>query len=117
MPHRVVHLEFLAPIPVGHRVELEYFEYEAGVVKPTMRIDKKHPVVVDLETGIRWHGPRHSGPSFARDPGQQHARSEIARVVACDVQTYGSDAIGLRTRLTLDPEEKIDPAGPYRASG
>lgn len=55
---------FLAPVPVNHRVVLEYQERDIGNFGRTMEVDRRYFIVTDLETGIRWG----SSITWSHDP-------------------------------------------------
>lgn len=42
----------VAPIPVGHRVEVRTYLVETGVFRKTQEPNFEQPVIVDLDTGV-----------------------------------------------------------------
>ncbi|HEY8376331.1 MAG TPA: hypothetical protein VIK91_07580 [Nannocystis sp.] len=100
MPEPVVYvLHHAAPIPVGHRVELQFYERNDGffVVEYIEQVDT--PLIRDLDTGIEyapeWLFKREPweqlGPSSAKalemSPSVRPTRSLVGRVIACRVVT------------------------------
>ncbi|MGI6879068.1 hypothetical protein [Microbacterium sp. gxy059] len=113
-----VALNYPAPIPVGHRVELTWFE-DARPAKRRDRVEwsapHARPVVRDLETGIRYMN--HSHASIGSNGGQVFAprdmpfapRPELAvrevwtaRVTACTL-VYLEGFPAQHTMLDIEP--------------
>lgn len=111
-------LRYAAPIPVGHRVELHFYERDLGFFSVGFREQRDTPLVRDLETGIEYapvwlfkHDPLEildHGPARAHEltPGVQPTRSLVGRVVACRVLTglVGADW-AIFTYLTVREED------------
>lgn len=88
-----------APIPVGHRVELQFFERDTGFFSVEYNEQLDMPLIRDLETGVEyapeWLFKReardHLGPSSPRvlemSPTVRPTRSLTGTVVACRVVT------------------------------
>jgi len=96
--HYTPKLPFLAVVPVGHRVRIEIYRRDVGVLRPQMQPDPSRPVVVDLETGVRW---MHQVQRFTNELHDTY----FGRVLACDVETdWGNNAYAT-THLTIDPTE------------
>jgi len=110
-----VEIHGLAPIPVGHRVRLDFYSAETQArglfAKPEPRKVRPHsPIVTDLETGIVWM------PMIAReDSTRQPAQHYFGRIASTEVFTSGYDGggsphtqvIATITRLLVAP---LDPA-------
>ncbi|MDC0668051.1 hypothetical protein [Nannocystis radixulma] len=110
---------FQAPVPVGHRVELTWYDLvDAGFFGGTNRKTRPHePVVTDLDTGIVYLSDRVLDTPGMKSPdtpyGVSDAISKIATQVksvrgivrACRVVTIRSFAeIDLQTELTIEPQ-------------
>ena len=56
---RMFTVPYVAPIPVGHRVEVLFFIKTGGVFKKKETLEEKHPLIRDLDSGIEygsyWH--------------------------------------------------------------
>jgi hypothetical protein len=50
----VFHLSFVAPVPVGHRVAVTFYELKVGRLSALLGGQTKGFVVEDLETGIEY---------------------------------------------------------------
>jgi len=54
-----VHFAGLAPIPVGHEVEVRTFSREEGLFSKTLEHKADEPLIVDIDTGVTygqdWH--------------------------------------------------------------
>jgi hypothetical protein len=93
----MLHLNYAAPIPVGHTVEItEFADPSVGKRGPSIHSPQLHPAVQDLDTGIRYLNHVHvstagnGGTPFRANPypltpmsGLQVARVSRATVVAC----------------------------------
>ncbi|MBM4370595.1 MAG: hypothetical protein FJ098_03030 [Deltaproteobacteria bacterium] len=91
----------IAPIPVGHRIEVRFFAVERGVFKKTRHVSLDQPSITDLDTGIvygsTWHHAEELGVSTsAFDPKvpPTELRTNLVteevvsgRVVACRLHT------------------------------
>lgn len=109
-------LDYVAPIPVGHRVELEVLAtVEQGLFKATKERHPHHPWIKDLDTGIEytacWHHEELRGIRFKagnvypeeRQPYVEVAERISGRVVACRLVTERiGDSWQVQTRLTLE---------------
>jgi hypothetical protein len=110
-------LHYAAPIPIGHRVELHFYERDLGFFSVGYREQRDVPLVLDVETGIEYaptwlfkHDPlemmedatRAVEPSLAVQP----TRSFAGRVIACRVVTgmVGADWT-IYTYLTVREED------------
>ncbi len=100
---------FLAAVPVGHRVALEYHEYDAGVIGRKMEIDRRWFVVVDLDTGIRW-GSKYTWTAEIAPNAERKLKERYEGTVrGCDVSSHmGSQFHDVWTRLTVELDRKID---------
>lgn len=92
-------LPFLAVVAVGHRVRLEYYRRDQGVLGTRLVRDDQCPVVMDLETGIRWQERVHSLLRSELD------QAYVGRVSACVVETLKGGSSAPTTRLTIEPLE------------
>ncbi|GHF62399.1 hypothetical protein FHX82_002917 [Amycolatopsis bartoniae] len=112
-------VNYPAPIPVGHRVEITEFADTRPEKKRKgfdMTLPFRHPVVVDLDTGIRYMNHVHAREDgnggnaftpnhypFAPRPGLAVSRVYEARVVACTLVSVE----GLSTQHTMLALEPI----------
>lgn len=130
--HQTFTLQQIAPIPIGHRVELQFFEEAASAglfKKDTAEPNWHEPMARDLDTGViyasHWHFVERSSMGtnahFAKVntyPPNVLARLKpaarvVGRVVYCRVitESVGSGIFKVQTTLTVAPE----PEGvPYR---
>ncbi|WP_437723519.1 hypothetical protein [Sorangium sp. So ce861] len=125
-------LQHVAPIPIGHRVELQFFEEAqfAGLFKKDQaQVNVNEPLVRDLDTGViyasHWHFVERASMTqatlFAKVntyppnplPSLKPAGRVLGRVLACRVLTecVGSQIFKVQTTLTIAPEAE---APPYR---
>jgi NAD(P)H-hydrate repair Nnr-like enzyme with NAD(P)H-hydrate epimerase domain len=109
---------FQAPIPVGHRVELVWYEVVVDGLFGTSRKERPHePVITDLDTGIVYVSDRllvTPGMKRPKEPlevsdGLDGDAKEVRRVRgvvrACRVVTIRSFSdVDLQTELTIAPE-------------
>ena len=109
---------FQAPIPVGHRVELVWYEIVVAGLFGKSRNERPHePVITDLDTGIVYVSDRlfvTAGMKRPKEPlevseqldaGAKEVRRVRGVVRGCRVVTIRSfsDA-DLQTELTIAPE-------------
>lgn len=92
-------LRHAAPIPIGHRVELHFYERDLGLFLANFREQPDMPLVRDLETGIEYapawlfkHEPTElaageTARALELSPSAQPTRSISGRVIACRVVT------------------------------
>jgi hypothetical protein len=111
-------LHHAAPIPVGNRVELHFYERDLGFFSVGFREQTDMPLVRDLETGIEYvpawlfkHDPTEllggsSSHALEPAPSVRPTRSITGRVVACRVisGTVGSEWT-VFTYLTVREED------------
>lgn len=64
----VLHLPYLAVVPVGHRVELRYYDQKKQGLLSTRQVSHDDPIVVDLDTGIEY------GPDWLYDDRETYHR-------------------------------------------
>ena len=113
----VLRLPFLAPVPVGHRVQVVRASHWGAPLfgGQASWVDLPDPVVVDLETGViyaPWRFHQHVVPAplgFAPNSGYRIAGSTEGRVASCVVSAEGGERAVLATVLTVES----DPQG-YR---
>lgn len=118
MAEPVLHiLHLAAPIPVGHRVELHFYERDLGFFSFNFCEQTDMPLVCDLDTGIDYapawlfkHEPREMLEKDARrvlelSPSVKPTRSITGRVIACRIISgfEGADWT-IFTYLTLQEE-------------
>ncbi len=112
-------LTFLAPIPVGHRVQLLQVQRWTSPLfgGPASWENRAEPLVVDLDTNVVY-GDSYvcrdlipSPLSFKPNTGYQVAQVTEGRVTGCLVGSDGGDTTNLRTFLFV---EMNPPAGGYR---
>lgn len=117
---RTVVVVFAAPIPVGHRVELTWFEVvRPGLVPGQERTDDREhqPVVRDLDTGVSYttdwvvgveRRPRPDAPYRVGDGPRADARPSATLrgvVRACTVITIrGYPEVDVQTELRIAPD-------------
>ncbi|MBZ5714913.1 hypothetical protein [Nannocystis pusilla] len=110
---------FQAPVPVGHRVELTWYDIvDAGFFGGANRKPRPHePVITDLDTGIVYLSDRVLDTHGSKSPDTPVALSDAVSglaervksvrgiVRACRVITVRSFAdIDLQTELTVEPQ-------------
>ena len=79
--HRIVAV-YAAPVPVGHRVEVTWFEeVTRGLGGGPPRIDQREhqPLIVDLDTGVRYETDWMLGASRRRSPDAPYEVGEVVR--------------------------------------
>jgi len=108
----VVHV---APVPVGHRVEIRFFEAGRGLFSKAPKVARDAPLITDLDTGVvygsHWHYVKSAGiASSAFDPDTPPAdvrpdlvTAEVVtgRVVSCRLVTVMGGTTW-RVQTTLD---------------
>ena len=110
MAHYSLELDYAVPIPVGHRIQIEFSMKLKGLFSSEWVRDTRHPIVLDVDTGIE-HYP------IAISNRKPEERTFYARVLACRIGTYaGVDRGVIQTTLVLDPMEAPDAGGPYRSA-
>lgn len=111
---------YVAPVPVGHRVEVRWTEeVRRGLVPGQDRTDSRpaQPVITDLDTGVVYLSDwtvgagRRRGPDLPHDvgtallPDHRVAATVTGRVTACRVVTIRSTpTYDVQTHLTVEPE-------------
>jgi hypothetical protein len=111
---------YVAPIPVGHRVEVTWTEeVRRGLVPGQERTDSRphQPVLVDLDTGVVYLSDWSVGAGRRRSPDQPYdvgvepmQDHRVARIVrgvvkACRVVTVrGFPQLDVQTHLTIEPD-------------
>jgi hypothetical protein len=120
----VLRLRFACPIPVGHRVAVEFFYLAAKRASGPLVRCPHEPIVLDEDTGIRY------APAWALHPSGDAQARELAelleapshtlelertlygRVVACTVVSLPVNTRHpIHTRLVIEPDAV---APPYR---
>src|SRR3954447_18460460 len=116
--HTVLELPFLAPVPVGHRVQIiRASRWQAPLFGgPPAWNPVPDPIIVDRDTGIVY-AHRMTGANLVLEPlafkpnvGHQIASLEEAKVTACLLL---SESLDERPRLTTTLHVDIEPQG-YR---
>lgn len=79
-----VHFAGLAPIPVGHEVEVRTFACEEGLFSKSMVHRLDEPLVVDVETGVVYGHDWHFQEIHAYVSGQ--VRPDLPLQVRADLQ-------------------------------
>lgn len=107
---------YLAPIPVGHRVELHYHRVtQAGLLGSRTRDWPYDPRIVDLDTGVEYASDRvyladdmrrpYEPARVADQPAGEVVRVVRGRVVACRVIHVRSYAeFDVQTDLMIETE-------------
>lgn len=102
---------FLAPVPVGHRVAVEYHEEDVGTFGKKLQIDGRWFVVIDRDTGIRW-GSQYTwsrDPPFRPNPSRRVAQRWEGVVQSCDVSSHmGSESQDIWTQLVVDVQRRAE---------
>lgn len=115
----VLHLPFLATVPVDHRVELRYYDQDRQGLLNVKKVSHPDPVVVDLDSGIEY-GPdwlyedreayHHEIEPYPDEPGAPFTlRTTLTgRVTRCRVITevYTSAIFDNRIITTLEVESE-----------
>ncbi len=112
-------LDFLAPIPLGHRVQVIRVQRWTTPLfgGPAQWEDTANPVVVDVDTGIVYSDTYLAKDllpnpvAFQPNSGLQAAGVTDGRVTGCIVGSDGGDHTSLKTYLWVDVPT---PAGAYR---
>ncbi|KOU01357.1 hypothetical protein ADK88_31015 [Streptomyces sp. NRRL F-2295] len=113
----ILPLNHAVPIPVGHTVEVtEYADTRPEKKRKGWDLSEafRHPVVLDLDTGIRYMNHVHAsraGNSFAANPYPLTPRADLvvsrvyrARVTACTIVAVE----GLDTQHTALALERLE---------
>lgn len=103
-------VEFVAPIPVGHRVQVVRVQHWSTPLfgGPGSWQDASDPIVIDVDTGIIYGSTimcRHLVPSplsFQPNAGYHIARVMEGRVGTCVVSSYGGDQSSVYTYLGIE---------------
>jgi len=117
-----VELSFLAPIPVGHKVELTTYR---KMLDPTRMLYESWadlPAVKDLDTGIEYTSVILELELGKQETWLEVEQTVVGRVTACRVITQErtpgvlnafelEEETRLHTTLSVEPEL---PSGPYR---
>jgi len=116
---KTITVPYVAPIPVGHRVELHFYMEEKGVFKKQKALNPYLPLIRDLDTGVEYghmdHYMKVLGLSSVPLPPHDYPlspRSDLewtdiikARVVSCRVLTEAwSDEYQAQTTLVIELE-------------
>jgi hypothetical protein len=115
--HSIV-LLYAAPVPVGHRVEIRWYQLNSrGLLGGQNKATQNHePVLRDLDTGIEYATDFVLGVSGGKMPRQPvavgmqpRANAEVCaavtgQVVACRIVTvHGFATEGVQTHLQIEP--------------
>ena len=116
---QTVTVPYIAPIPVGHRIELRFFTAEKGVFKKHKELQSYLPLLRDLDTGIEYGHidhykhligftpcplPPHDYPLAPRTD-LEWAEPRTARVVSCRIVTEAwSTSYQAQTTLVVELE-------------
>ena len=117
---QTVTVPYIAAIPVGHRIELHYFNEEKGVIKKRKVLNSYLPLIRDLDSGVEYGHmdhylkvralsavplPPHDYPLSPRSD-LEWADIVTARVVSCRVLTEAwSDEYQAQTTLVVELEK------------
>jgi hypothetical protein len=109
---------FVAPVPVGHSVEITWYEHvQEGLVPSQSRVDSRpaEPVIRDLDTGITYMtewavgSQRRKSPDAAYELGDdlladyQEAKQVTGKVLWCQVVTIrGYPQVDVQTHLLIE---------------
>jgi hypothetical protein len=63
-----VHIKICAPIPVGHDVLIQFWEWDAGVFGSKYEVDATQPSIVDRTTGVTYGAPWNAMSFFGLEP-------------------------------------------------
>jgi hypothetical protein len=107
---------YCAPIPVGHRVEVRWFEASsAGVFGTKTASQPDMPLIKDLETGVEYlgdwlynhNGTKRSKRALAIDEHikkeLQVVRTLVGTVSRCRVVTVAWSEYDIQTHLDIEP--------------
>jgi hypothetical protein len=107
-PSFTLELPIVAPIPVGHRVEVRVYLSE-GLFSKRLTPDEYWPLVIDHDTGVVYGFHTHLGESGASLPERPEHSRRHGKVIACLVRYLATDCAG-KTTLVIQPGEPP----PYR---
>jgi hypothetical protein len=100
-------VKFLAPVPVGHTLTLDFFAHDTGFISTDIQVDRRRPVITDLTTGIRYAAD--SSPYSSMLVGEpvsssvRHVERVTAIVRACTVLSDFGDVSSVETVLVIEP--------------
>lgn len=80
LPPEQFFVQFLAPVPVGHRVLLEFHQADVGFLGTKLEVRREWPLITDEDTGIVWGSGQHFG-QHGFDPKAQKPTVERVRGV------------------------------------
>ena len=116
---KTITVPYIAPIPVGHRIELRFFNEEKGVFKKHKELNASLPLIRDLDFGIEYghidHYKHLVGFSAVPLPPHEYpltprtdldwCEARIARVASCRVLTEAwADEYQAQTTLVVEHE-------------
>ena len=112
-------LVHVAPIPVGHTIELKLIAETTGIFQKEVRMNETEAVVTDLDSGITYACSDHVQTSFAisaaaQDPSElpMELRPDLkigsvvrGRVVACHLYTLMAGSTWrVQTQITVESQ-------------
>lgn len=117
LAHYTLVVHHLAPIPVNHRIKLEFYAYNFGSFKEDWRPNPQNTSVTDLDTGIVWNGSFNfrNVDAFELSPDARLIGTYWGKVVSCEVISGTGDS-AVRTRLVVFPTEGPADGSPYRGT-
>ena len=117
---RTITVVYPVPIPVGHKVKIQFFYKQEGLLKKKKTLQVNHPLILDEDTGIEygsyWHY-KHvmamSASSYEPEEYPLKIRDDIeagelitGKVKKCRVLTEAfSDIWKMQTTLTIEAEQ------------
>ena len=117
MANYTMRLDFLAAVPVGNQVRIDYFDQEVGARRDAVALDRASPTITDLDTKIGWAPRKHFDPvrPLADHLDRRLRTSYSGRVLSCTVATRSGERATIETERVTDPMEPPGARGPYRS--
>ena len=111
-PLRTLAFNLCAPIPVGHRVLVQFWELDTGIFKHDFKRDGDQPSILDRTTGIaygaKWHPASFFGwsePLHPQAPPSRAVDRVEGTVRGCAVMTAGTSTNEqIMTVLTIETD-------------
>lgn len=117
---KTITVVYPVPIPIGHRVKVQFFNKKEGILKKKSVLQVNHPLIIDEDTGIEygsyWHYKKvmtMSAISSEPDVYPMEVRDDLetgetitGRIKKCRVLTEAfSDIWKVQTSLIIEAEQ------------